>query len=107
MCDIRVNEQARVDLYEKIAKRFISPKIRKARVEAAWRAAGYKSMSQFAEDNGMYPSSVQKILDSPRPSIMGIYRIAVALDVSINYLTEEKVWTRRKQREDDDADPGT
>ncbi len=86
---IRVNEEARVELYEKIATRFISPKVRRARVEAAYAVQGYKTMSAFATDKGMYPAAVTKILDSSRPSIIGIYRLAVALECSVNYLTEE------------------
>lgn len=87
----RVNAVARKELYEKIGDRFISPKVRRARVEIAWQGKGYKSMTAFATDNGMYPASLQKVLESPRPSIMGLYRIAAALDLSMDYLTERKL----------------
>lgn len=84
----RINTIAQAKLNQAVALTFISPKVRRARVEAAYGLRGYKTLSGFASDCGMYPAAVTKILDSPRPSIIGIYRLCIALGVSIGYLTE-------------------
>lgn len=84
----QVDQDARKLLYQRINERFISPKERKARVEAAYRVMGYNTLSRFAYDHGLYPSSIQKAIESPRPSMISIYKLAVALGVSIAYLTE-------------------
>jgi len=93
----QVDEAARAILYRKIEERFISPDERLARVEAAFKVQGYRTMSRFAAENGIYPASMQKALQSPRPSIISLYKIAAALGVSMAYLTERNYFREDKR----------
>jgi len=93
----QVDREARKLLYQRINERFISPKERKARIEAAYSVMGYKSLSRFAYDHGLYPSSIQKAIDSPRPSMISIYKLAISLGVSIAYLTERDYFKKGKR----------
>ena len=90
----QVDQDARKLLYQRINERFISPNERKARIEAAYKVMGYGTFSRFCFDHGLYPSSMQKAMDSPRPSMISIYKLAVALGTSIAYLTEKNYFYR-------------
>ena len=95
----QVNQEARKLLYQRINERFISPKERRARIEAAYKTLDYQTFSRFCYDHGMYPSSMQKSIDSPRPSMISICKLACALSVSTAYLLERDYF--RKGRRDD------
>ena len=95
----QVDQDARKLLYQRINERFISPKERKARIEAAYRTLDYKTFSRFCYDHGMYPSSMQKSMDSPRPSMISIYKLACALGVSIAYLTERNYFQKGRRND--------
>lgn len=85
----KLDPTARKVLYLKVNERFIGAKERMARVEAAIKYNGYKSFNKFCLRNGMYPASVKKAMQSPRPSIISLYKLAVALGCSLAYLTEK------------------
>lgn len=85
----QLDPAARKLLYIRIADRFISPMERRARVETVVKVLGYKTLSRFCYDHGMYPATVNKSIDSSRPGIFTIYKLCVALGVSISYLTEK------------------
>lgn len=95
----QVDQDARKLLYQRINERFISPKERKARVEAAYRVMDYKTFSRFCYDHGMYPSSMQKSIESARPSMISIYKLACALSVSIAYLTERDFFQKGRRND--------
>jgi hypothetical protein len=97
MSKARINTEERDRIVQAVTKRFISPKVRMARVEAAYKLLGYPTLASFAEDHGMYPASVAKAVASTNCTAISLFKLAVALDCSINYLTEHDYFTHGKR----------
>ena len=69
-------------------RRFITPEERKRRIEAAARAAGYRSMNQLAGAMGIRQSTLLNYATRENVSVKSLYRIALKLGGSMAYLTE-------------------
>lgn len=71
-----------------IYERFITPAERRRRIEVAAKKAGYKNMHQLATDIGVRRSTLMQFCVREQVSVKSLYKIALKLGVSMNYLTE-------------------
>lgn len=82
---------ARHHLESKVAARFLTQAERRQRILAAMEFRGIPSVNQLAVQMGLPQPNIVRMMGSPRPSLLAMQRFAVALDVSMAYLTEKKV----------------
>lgn len=82
-------QAARRRLDQSIEKRFISPDERRSRVlTAAKYRLGCRNLNQLAMKMGIPWTNLNKALSRRDASVRTIMRLAVALDVSMEFLTE-------------------
>ncbi len=82
-------EELEADL-DTIYQRFLTPVERRRRIEVAAKDAGYQNMHQFAQDLGVRRSTLMQFCLREQVSVKSLYKIALKLGVSMNYLTERE-----------------
>lgn len=87
-------KRPRLDIDKERASRFLDAETRKKRIEAAMGARGYQSMYELAAAASMDPGTLRRAILKPNIQVSTLERIAIALNCSMNYLTERKVGRR-------------
>jgi len=94
--------RSRNRIKQRMAAKYITPAVRRKRIEAAMVAAGYVSKNALATTCGFYWTQLENTMNRKDVSIRGLMRVAIALGVSLDYLTLKKIQVTKTREGDHD-----